>query len=103
MMKNTMITELVRIEVLPTSTEEQVLAKANRINDFLQNQDGFIDCELVKAMEGNIWYLIYHIENVQKLRAVGEKVRASKLFDELSPIMTRGSMNFSFFNQIKKW
>ncbi len=102
-MKNTVITELVRIEVLPSTTEEQVLTKANLINDFLQNQDGFIDCELVKAIEGNTWFLIYHIENIEKLRAVGQKLRSNKLFDELIPIITAGSMNFSFFNKVKNW
>jgi hypothetical protein len=102
-MKNTMITELVRIEVLPSTTEEQVLTKANLINDFLQNQDGFIDAELVRAFEGNTWFLIFHIENIEKLRAVGEKLRSNKLFNELSPLIGAGSMNFSFFNQIKMW
>lgn len=102
-MKSTMITELVRIEVLPSTTEEQVLTKANLINDFLKNQDGFIDCEFVKGMEGNTWLLIYHIENMEKLRAVGEKLRSNRLFDELIPIITTGSMNFSFFNLVKKW
>jgi hypothetical protein len=102
-MKNTMITELVRIEVLPTTTEEQILKTANLINDFLRNQDGFIDCELVKAMDGNTWYFIYHIENIEKLKAVGEKLRSNKLFDELIPLITAGSMNFSFFNLVQKW
>jgi len=102
-MKNTMITELVRIEVLPSTTELQVITTANLINDFLQNQDGFIDCELVKAINGNTWYFIYHIENIEKLKAVGEKLRSNKLFDELSSIIASGSMNFSFFNQVKKW
>jgi hypothetical protein len=102
-MKSTMITELVRIEVLPSTTEEQVLTKVNLINDFLQNQDGFIDCEIVKALEGNTWYFIYHIENIEKLKTVGEKLRSNKLFDELIPLINIGSMNFSFFNLVKKW
>jgi hypothetical protein len=102
-MKTTIITEFVKIEALQTTTNEQLIAKADLINDFLQKQDGFIDCELIKAMEGNTWFLIYHIENIEKLRAVGEKVRSNKLFDELIPLITTGSMNFSFFNQEKKW
>jgi hypothetical protein len=70
---------------------------------FLRKQDGFIDCELIKAMEGNTWFLIYHIENMEKLRAVGEKLRSNKLFNELIPLITAGSMNFSFLNQVKRW
>jgi hypothetical protein len=102
-MKTTIITEFVKIEALQTTTDEQVITKANLINDFLQNQDGFIDSELVKAFEGNTWYLIYHIENLEKLRAVGAKLRSNKLFDELAPFITEGSMNFTFFNQVRKW
>lgn len=101
-MKTTIITEFVKIETLQTTTDEQLIAKADLINDFLQKQDGFLDYELVKAREGNFWFIIYHIENMEKLRSVGEKLRGNKLFDELIPLITPGSMSFSFFNQIKK-
>jgi hypothetical protein len=102
-MKTTTITELVKIEALQSTTEEQLMAKADVINGFLQRQDGFIDSELVKALEGNIWYFVYHIENMEKLRSVGEKLRSSKLFDELTPLIVPGSMSVSFFSQIKRW
>jgi hypothetical protein len=97
------ITEFVKIEVLQTTTQEQLVAKAEIINKFLQTQDGFIDAELVKAVEGNLWYFIYHIENFEKLKAVGEKLRALKLFDEITPLIVSGSMSVSFFQQVKNW
>jgi hypothetical protein len=102
-MKNTIITEFVKIELLKTATEEQLLNAAENINGFLQKQDGFIDSELAKDFEGNTWYFIYHIENIEKLRVVGEKIRSIKLFDALIPFITPGSMSVSFFNQVKKW
>jgi hypothetical protein len=102
-MKDIIITEFVKIEVLQTTTEEMLLSKADIINSFLQNQDGFIDAEVVKAVEGYIWYFIYHIENFEKLRAVGEKLRNSKLFDEITPLIVPGSLNVTFFHQLKKW
>jgi hypothetical protein len=102
-MKTTIITEFVKIEVLQTTTDEQIIEKADIINGFLQKQDGFIDSELVKALEVNTWYFIYHIENMEKLRAVGEKLRSSKLFDHLAPLLVAGSMSVSFFCQIKRW
>ena len=102
-MKTTAITELLKIEALPTTTTEQLLSKANIINAFLQKQDGFIDAELVKAIEGNNWYFIYHIENIEKLRVVGEKLRSSKLFDEIIPLIVPGSMSVTFFAQQQTW
>lgn len=102
-MKNAMITEFVKFELLETTTEEQLINKADLINEFLQTQDGFIDSELVKAFEGNTWYFIYHIENIEKLRVVGDKIRSIKLFNELIPLITTGSMVVTFFNQVKKW
>jgi hypothetical protein len=102
-MKTTIITEFVKMEVLQTTTDEQIMAKADIINGFLHKQDGFIDSELVKALEGNTWYFLYHIENIEKLRVVGEKLRSNKLFDELTPVIVAGSMSFSFFGQIKRW
>lgn len=102
-MKSTIITEFVRIEVLQTTTDEQLLSKADVINEFLQKQDGFIDAELIKALEGRLWYFIYHIENIEKLRIVGEKIRAMKLFDEITPLIEPGSMNVSFYLQCNKY
>jgi antibiotic biosynthesis monooxygenase (ABM) superfamily enzyme len=102
-MKNTMITELIKFELLQTTTEEQLFAVAEKINGFLQKLDGFIDSELIKPLEGNIWYFIYHIENMEKLKVVGEKIRSIKLFNELIPLITTGSMVVTFFNRVKKW
>lgn len=102
-MKTKVITEFVKMEVLQTTTEEQLLAKTEIINQFLRKQDGFIDAELVKAIEGNVWFLIYHIENFEKLKALGEKLRAMKLFDEIIPLIEPGSMTVSFYQKIKTW
>lgn len=102
-MKQTTITEFLRIEVLQTTTEEQLLHKADNINAFLQKQDGFIDAELVKPVDGKTWYFIYHIENFEKLRAVGEKIREMKLFNEIIPLIEPGSMSVSFYQHSKKW
>ena len=102
-MKTKVITEFVKMEVLQTTTEEQLLAKTEIINQFLRKQDGFIDAELVKAIEGNVWFLIYHIENFEKLKALGEKLRAMKLFVEIIPLIEPGSMSVSFYQKIKTW
>jgi hypothetical protein len=102
-MKTIVITEFVKIEALQTTTSEQLLTKAELINSFLQQQDGFIDAELIKALEGNTWYFIYHIENMEKLKAVGEKLRNSKLFDEITPLIVPGSMSVTFYSRIKMW
>jgi hypothetical protein len=102
-MKTTIITEFVKIDVLQTTTDEQLLATADIINGFLQKQDGFIDAELIKAVKGKTWFFIYHIENLEKLKAVGEKLRAMKLFDEIIPLIEPGSMSVSFYQQSKIW
>lgn len=102
-MKNTIITEFVKIEALQTTTDEQIKAKADVINKFLQKQDGFIDAELIKTVEGNVWHFIYHIENFEKLKVIGEKMRSSKMFDEITPLIVPGSLGVSFYTQLKTW
>ena len=102
-MKTTMITELVKIEALQTTTNEQMLAKAEIINAFLEKQDGFVDAELIKAIDGNVWYLIYHIESLEKLKKIGENLRNSKLFDEITPLIVPDSLRVTFHNCVKKW
>lgn len=102
-MKNAMITEFVKIEPLETTTDEQLLEKAEKINDFISKQDGFIDSELVKALDGKSWYFIFHIESMEKVKLTGEKIRSIKLFDILSSLITPGSMSLSFYNQVKRW
>jgi hypothetical protein len=102
-MKTTVITESVKIETLQTTTSEQLLDKADVINSFLKNQDGFIDAELVKAIEGNTWYFVYHIDNIEKFKAIGEKLRGSRLFNEISPLIDLGGPCVTFFEQVERW
>ena len=102
-MKSNVITELLKIEVLPGTTSEQVIEKADVINSFISQQDGFIDSELVRAVEGNAWYFIYHIENMEKLMAVGEKIRSIRLFGDLMPLIEPESMKVSFYQKVKSW
>lgn len=102
-MKSTVITELLKIEALPGTTSEQLVEKADVINSFISQQDGFIDSELVKAVEGNTWYFIYHIENMEKLKVVGEKIRNSRLFAEIMPLIEPDSMKVSFYQSEKSW
>jgi hypothetical protein len=102
-MKSTVITELLKIEALPGTTTEQVVEQADLINSFISRQDGFIDCELVKAVEGNTWYFIYHIVNIEKLKAVGEKIRSNRVFGEIMPLIDPDSMKVTFYQTIKSW
>ena len=102
-MKSNVITELLKIEALPGTTPEQVVEKADVINAFISRQDGFLDSELVKAVEGNTWYFIYHIENMEKLKVVGEKIRSIRLFGEIMPLIEPDSMKVSFYQKVKSW
>lgn len=103
-MKDTIITELVKFKVLETTTEDQLIIKAgNMINNFQKKQDGYMDAELVKCVEGNNWYLIYHYENLEKIQVVGEKLRKSKEFEEFFPLIDQASISVEFFYQYKKW
>lgn len=97
----TTITEFVQINVLETVTDEQFLEKAEKLNDFLKEQDGYIDSELVKATEGNNRRFIFHFESMEKVKAIGEKMRASSEFTEFKSVI--GSFGVTFFQQVRKW
>ena len=99
----TTVTELVKFKVLETTTDEQLFSKAEMFNEFQKNQDGFIDSELVKNTNENIWYLIYHYENMEKCQAIGKKLRASNEFGELMSVLNPESLSISFYNQFKTW
>jgi hypothetical protein len=103
-MKNSIITEFVNFKVLETTTDEQLLSTSdNSINGFHKKQDGFIDVELVKGIKENTWCYIFHYESLEKIKAVGEKMRNSKEFAEFIPLIIPGSINVTFFNQLRKW
>ena len=102
-MKNTMITELVTIKVLETTTEGQMLNKADFLTNFLKKQDGYIDGELVKGIDGNTWCFIYHFESFEKVKAIGEKMRNERVFDMINPLVVPGGMTVTFYNPVKKW
>jgi len=102
-MKTTIITEFVKFKVLDTTTDEELMSKADIFNDFQEKQDGFIDAELVKDVKENSWYFIYHYGSLEKVRIIGEKLRESKMFDELMPLLDSESVSITLYNQLKTW
>ena len=99
----TMITEFVEIRSLETTTDEQFLAKAEVLNDFLKMQDGYVDAELLKGIEGNIWRFIFHFESMEKVKSIGEKMRNSKEFDDFKTLIVPGSIVVTFYRRERKW
>jgi hypothetical protein len=102
-MKSAMITEFVKFQALETTTEDQLLAKTDFLNDFQKEQDGYIDGELVKAVGANEWCIIYHYENMEKVKAIGEKMRGNKVFDGFMPLIVPGSLSVTFHQYLRKW
>jgi hypothetical protein len=102
-MKNSIITEFVKFRVLETTTVEQLILKADILNDFQKELDGYKDAELVKGVQENEWYLVYHYESMDKVKVIGEKMRSSRLFDEFVPLVVPGSLGVTFYQQLKKW
>lgn len=102
-MKNTVITEFVKFKTLETTSEEQLLSTADLLNDFLRNQDGFINGRLLKNIGENDWCFIYHFESMEQVKAIGEKMRNQKVFDAFMPVTVPGSVSVTFHNELKSW
>ena len=103
-MKATTITEFVKFKALETTSDEQLLSKADlNVNGFHKNQDGFIDAELVNDIEENAWCFIFHYESLEQIMAVGEKMRKSNEFGEFIPLIVPQSISATFYNHLKKW
>jgi hypothetical protein len=104
MMKNTIITEFVNFKVLETTTNEQLLCKAGIfINDFLKKQNGFVDAELAKDVEGNARCFTIHYKSFEMMKAIVEKMRNCKEFDEFKSVIVPGSIGVTFQHQLSKW
>lgn len=99
-----MITELVKLNLPAGTADEKLKEKSDLlINGFMKKQDGFIDAELIKEIDKGDWIFIYHFENFEKLKAVGDAMRKSKEFAEFMAVVSPGSLNVTFYNQLSKW
>lgn len=100
----TIITEFVNFRVMETTTDEQLITKADRfINDFMKMQAGYVDAELVKATEGDVRCFIIRYENFEKVKAIVEQLLNCKEFDEFKQLIVPGSIGVTFNPQLKKW
>ena len=98
-----MITEIVEISLPETTAIKQFTDKAENLNNFLSKQDGYIDGELLKAPEGNSWRFIFHFENMEKVKLIGEKMRSSAEFGEFKSVIVPENLRVSFFQLARKW
>lgn len=100
----TIITEFVNFKVLETTTDEQLIKKADRfIGDFMKKQDGYVDAELVKAPEGDARCMIIRYENFEKVKAIIEQLGNCKEFAEFKLLLIPGSITVTFNPQLKTW
>jgi uncharacterized protein YxjI len=97
----TTVTEFVEVSLPETTTVEQFTEKAENFATFLKKQDGYMDGEMAKAMEGNTWRFVFHFESMEKVKAIGEIMRASNEFAEFKSVI--GNFGVSFFEQVQKW
>lgn len=100
----TMITEFVNFRVLETTTNEQLIRKADRfIDDFMKKQDGFVDAELTKAVEGDSRCFILRYESFEKVKTIIEQLGACKEFAEFKLLLVPGSISVTFNPQLETW
>ena len=97
------MTELVKFMILSTTTNDQLLLAADKLNEFQKLQDGFLDAELVKQNNENEWCFIYHYESFEKVKIIGEALRKSGIFNEFMPLIIPDSLSITFHQPIKKW
>lgn len=97
----TMITEFVEISLPETTTVELFTEKAENFVAFLRKQEGYIDGEMVRAPESNNWRFIFHFESMEKVNAIGEKMRTSSEFASFKTVIA--GFGVSFFEQVRKW
>lgn len=99
-----MITEFVNFKVLGTTTDELLIAKADRfICDFMKTQDGFVDAELTKASEGDARCFVLRYESFEKVKAIVEQLGNCKEFAEFKLLLVPGSITVTFNPQLKTW
>ncbi len=56
----------------------------------------------MKSVKENEWYLIYHYENMEKVKVIGEKCVAVKCLMNSLPLTVPGSLSVTFYQQFKK-
>jgi hypothetical protein len=103
-MKDSMITEFVKFRALETTTDEQLISTAEQnVNGFHKKQEGFMDAELVRHVEENAWFFIFHYGSLEQVMAVGQKMRQSKEFGEFIRLVEPQSISATFFDHLRKW
>lgn len=102
-MKTKIITELVQFKALDATTDEQINVAVNNLNDFLKTLNGFIDAELVKNIKENVWHIVFHFENIEKVQEIGPVLRSNKVFANFTSLIIKESLDISFHQQVKKW
>lgn len=102
-METKIITELVQFQNLNTTTDEQIVVAVDKLNEFQESLDGFLDAELVKEVKENLWCIIFHYENFEKVQAIGTEIRNSREFAVFNSLIEPRSLKISFHRQLKIW
>ncbi len=93
---NTNTIELVLFKIQGNRSDEKVIQAAEKLNDFIEKQPGFISRTLSKAEDGTWKDLVYwtDLESAQK---AGEKVMTEACAAEFMGMIDKSTMQFLHF------
>ena len=99
-MKNSVITEIVKFSIPGTTSEEELKANVNQLNEFQERMDGYINAELVKNISEDTWRIIYHYTSFEQVKIIGQKLKSSGEFRDFMQQIIPESLEISFHNQV---
>ena len=102
-MKPKAITELVQFKALESTSDEQIDVAVSNLYEFLKSLEGVIDAELVKNIKENVWHIVFHFENFEKVQEVGPVLRSNHVFADFTSLIKQESLSISFHEQVMKW
>jgi quinol monooxygenase YgiN len=102
-MKKDVITEFVKIETLQTTTDDQLISKAEIIIQFLQKQDGFIDTELLYDKKENTWIMIQHWASLEQMKASSANMFMDNATEAFRDAIEPKSISISVFPVLRTW
>jgi hypothetical protein len=97
------ITEIVQFKALDSTTEEQIVSAADRLNQFQKAYEGFLDAEIARDMKENSWRIIFHYENFEWVQEIGSHLRSSREFADFNSLVVPESLKITFYQQLKNW
>jgi len=103
-MSKKLCTEIAEFEVVPGIKDEEFINIVEQLEvEFHSKQKGFVDTELAKVNDSNMWVMLQHWESTEESREASKNMMKTPITKDFREALDPKTVRIKYLNHMRRW